>query len=118
MPVLGGGQYAGPVKLHDAATADADGGVLDVMSNSNGSYAVALFQISGTFTGTVHFEGTLDGENWVALEGVSVGVSATVATSAVASGAWRLNVIGLKRLRARLDWTSGTSVTVVAALVA
>lgn len=118
MAVMPGGQVLPPKLLHSAAGADANGAEMAVFSKSNGGYAFAIFQISGTVTtATIYFEGTVDGTNWVAIEAESVGASATKATSATAAGIWRAVVIGLVKVRARLDWTAG-SVTVHGSLVA
>lgn len=112
-----GGMYQYKV-LHNAATADADGATLNCIDEAAGAYSVAVFQITGTFTATVYFECTVNDSTWVAMEAASAGVSATVASSATAAGVWRASVLGYSQVRARLDWTSGTSVTVVASLVA
>jgi hypothetical protein len=84
----------------------------------DGAYAAGAFQLTGTLTSVVvYFEATVDGSNWVALECSSLGTSATVATSATATGVWRFNALGLYKVRARLDWTAG-SVNVWGSLVA
>jgi hypothetical protein len=103
--------------LHLAAGADANGAELEVQV-ADGAYVAGAFQISGTVTtAVIYFEATVDGTNWVALECSSLGASITVATSATATGVWRFNALGLRKVRARLDWTAG-SVTVWGSLVA
>lgn len=103
--------------LHIAAAADANGNEL-VVQDSGVNYAVGAFQITGTLTSAiVYFECTIDDTNWVALECKSVGASATLATQATATGIWTFSALGLYKVRARLDWTSG-SVTVWGTLIA
>jgi hypothetical protein len=95
-------------RLHIAAGADANGTELPCQG-VNGAFVAGCFQIGGTVTtAVIYFEGTVDGSTWVALECVSVGSSATVATSASAAGIWRFNCTGLSAVRARLDWTAGS----------
>ncbi|MFH1605037.1 MAG: hypothetical protein ABIH03_14155, partial [Pseudomonadota bacterium] len=96
--------------LHSAATADANGPSLDCEG-----YSILGVQITGTFVAVVYFEGTVDGTNWVALEAIDVATGAK-ATSAAAVGIYRMGIAGLVQARARLDWTSGTSITVKARL--
>lgn len=115
-PVFGGA-YKYEI-MQNAAAATADGTVLYANDAESGAYAVVAFQVTGTWTGTISFEATVDGSNWVALEVESVGNSATLATSTTANGIFRAVVLGLSQVRARLTWTSGTSVTVVGQLVA
>ncbi len=103
--------------LHNSAGADANGEELTVQ-NAGINYAVGAFQLTGTLTSVVvYFECTIDGSTWVALECKSAGASATLATSATATGIWLFNAFGLYKVRARLDWTSG-SVTVWGTLLA
>jgi len=96
--------------LHSAAKADANGPSLDCEG-----YSILGVQITGTFTATVYFEGTVDKSTWVSLEAINVATGAK-ATSAAAAGVYRMGVAGLVQARARLDWTSGTSITVAARL--
>lgn len=113
-------QFVSPVVreiLHNAAGADADGASL-VVQRAEGSYALGAFQLSGTLTSViVYFECTVDGDNWVAMECQSVADSTVFATSATAAGVWVFRAFGLYKVRARLDWTTG-SVTVWGSLVA
>ena len=85
---------------------DADGEekVLDV----RGLGGVAL-QLSGTFTLTVQFEATVDGQTWVSLR-MLPSSSTSAVTNATAAGAWSANVAGFKLLRARVSaYTSGSA---------
>jgi hypothetical protein len=104
------------VPLHTAAVADSTGNVMTVWHPDKGGYTFACFQISGTVTtATITFEGTVDGTNWVSLEAESLGSSSTKSTTATAAGVWRATVVGLKYVRANLDWTAG-SINVVGSL--
>lgn len=77
------------------------------MRLGHGDAAVA-FQLSGTFSATVTFEGTLDGSNWEALEAEDAG-SGTQATTATAAGIYLVPTAGLEQVRARCStYVSGT----------
>ena len=70
--------------------------------------AVGL-QLSGTFTLTVQFEATVDGETFVGLNMLPSN-SATAVSSTTAAGAWRANVAGYRLVRARVSaFTSGSA---------
>jgi hypothetical protein len=102
-----------------SAVSSTQNGTLTLGDAVEGGYAFAVFQVTGTFTATVAFEGTVDGSNWVVLEAVSVTDSTSIVTTSVsAAGMWRVNVLGLAKVRAKVTWTSGTSVTVTAGLIA
>lgn len=93
--------------MQDAAAATGNGTALVVEGQ-----AVAGFQVSGTFVGTVTFEATIDETNWVVLE-CSSQVDGSVATTATAAGIYVADVPGRKLVRARVSaWTSG-SITVI-----
>jgi hypothetical protein len=70
---------------------------------------------AGTFAGTVQFEITLDGTNFVAVEATAVGNSQTLATTATAPSVWKFDAIGAMAIRVRSTaWTSGlATVTIV-----
>ena len=72
-----------------------------------GNGAVAL-QLLGTWSGTVTFEATVDGNTWVAFNMVPSN-SATAASTATGNGAWSANCAGYDAVRARFSTaTSGT----------
>lgn len=96
------------VRLQAAASSSGAGGSL----NTNG-LATVSFQVTGTFVGTVFFEGTIDGTDWVAFQVAPVEGGAAV-TSATAPGIWYGSCQPFAQCRARVAWTSGTSVTVYA----
>ena len=85
---------------------DANGEVL--LLDVRGLGGVAL-QLSGTFTLTVQFEATVDGQTWVSLR-MLPSSSVSGATSSTSAGAWSANVAGLKLIRARVSaYTSGSA---------
>jgi hypothetical protein len=66
-------------------------------------------QLAGTFTGTVTLEVTLDGTNWVPLQGVNVS-DGTPGATLIASGIMAADVIGAVAVRAvGGGWGSGTA---------
>ncbi len=91
--------------LQSAVGASANGTVFD----TSGLGGVAL-QVTGTFSATVHFEHSIDGTNYVAVQGSNLNTGA-LATSATAAGLYYIPVAG-NLFRARVVWASGT-VTVV-----
>lgn len=97
--------------LQNAVAVTGNGNSM-LIQTGNGGYSLGAFQVTGTFVATVTFECTIDGSTWVALECISAGNSATVSTTAAAAGVWRFVALGYYAVRARVTWTSGTSVTV------
>ncbi len=74
----------------------------------NGKSGVAI-QITGTWVGTLQFEGTIDGTNWVAVNGVVAG-SSTPGPTTIANGVVRVTPAGLAQVRiTSTAWTSGTA---------
>jgi len=85
---------------------DANGEFL--LLDVRGLGGVAL-QLSGTFSMTVQFEATVDGQTWVSLR-MLPSSSVSGATSSTSSGAWSANVAGFKLMRARVSaYTSGSA---------
>lgn len=72
----------------------------------------AGFVISGTWTGTITFEGTADGgTTWTAIDAWPLG-SRTAVTTATAVGSWQVNAAGLTGLRMRGSATITGAATV------
>lgn len=96
IPTVGG-------RLQNAAVATGNGNTLDVSGMS-----VVAFQTSGTFVGTVVFEGTSDGTNWVSLTCYTLnGVTQT--SSSTTARMLRCSVAGIPSVRARISaYTSGS----------
>lgn len=75
----------------------------------NGNSGAAI-QITGTWVGTLQFEGTLDGTNWIAINAVAASTSLPQVTNTV-NGLFRLTPGGLAQMRVNATaWTSGTAV--------
>ena len=74
-----------------------------------GGMSAASAQITGTWVGTIQFEGTVDGTNWVPINGVYAGGTAPGPTI-TANGVVRLTPSGLASIRLNATaWTSGTA---------
>lgn len=59
-------------------------------------------QVAGTWTGTLQFETTVDGTNWVATHAQPVGVAAaatTAVTTTTANGSWIVDSRGAEGVR-------------------
>lgn len=92
--------------MQSAAAATGNGTALEV----SGCGAAAL-QVSGTFVGTVTFEGTVDGSNWVSVQVQNV-ADGTVSTTATAAGVFLANIAGLAQMRARVSTYTSGAITV------
>lgn len=76
--------------------------------------------VTGTFTGTLTFEGSLDGTNWFAVTGnaLSNTSSTTNVATTTTAGAFRFNTVGIQQLRLRMSaYTSGTATVTASTLV-
>jgi hypothetical protein len=78
------------------------------------SAAASVFQLTGTWSGTVQFEGSsTNGGTFVSINAYPLN-STTAATSATANGAWRVAVAGLAQIRIRCSaYSSGTIVAAI-----
>jgi hypothetical protein len=113
MPTVGSTQNS-PFPLQQTATIQAA-----AVATGNGSVfatgqmaAVAL-QVTGTYVGTVAFEGSNDNSTYVALTCFTLD-SGTSVTGTSTTGLWRCNVTGLAAIRARISAYSSGSITVTA----
>jgi len=85
--------------------------VEDVVGVTEGHDSLAsqvVYQIFGTWAGTITFEGTIDGTTWatVRAEPLSTG---TLATTTTGNGLFRIDASGLFKTRTRFSTdTSGT----------
>lgn len=94
-------ELARRVTLQSAAAATGNGTALTVEG-----FGAAAFQVSGTFVGTITFEGQLDGVNWVTLPVMDT--SGARQTTATAAGIFWALTAGLAQVRARVSaYTSG-----------
>lgn len=74
--------------------------------------SVAL-QVTGTFTGTITFEASVDGTNYAALavKASSQTAAATLVTTTTGVGVFTVNTQGLPHVRARMSaYTDGSAV--------
>jgi hypothetical protein len=72
-----------------------------------------VLQVTGTFTGTITFEASVDGTNYVAIamKASTQTTATTLVTTATAAGVFSLNIQGLPNFRARMSaYTSGDAV--------
>lgn len=89
--------------LQSAAAATGNGNTLDVVGQAS-----AVIALTGTFVGTVTFEGTLDDTNWFSVMAVKLG-DGGIATTATSTGMYRIACAALTSVRARVSaWTSGS----------
>lgn len=74
-----------------------------------GGAGTSGIQISDTFSGTLQFEQTINGSNWVAWSVTPIAGGASV-TSATSTGIWVGNVVGVRYVRVRFSaFTSGAA---------
>ena len=94
--------YETSTALQAAAAATGNGTAMAVA----GIHTVTV-QVSGTFAGTITFEGTQDNTNWVALRAYNL-TTGVVATTTTGAGIFAICVVGLQHFRARVSaYTSG-----------
>lgn len=92
--------------LQSAVSATGNGTVFDV----SGLSTVGV-EISGTFVGTLTFQGRVASGTWYAIQAENIN-SGVVSTTSTAVGLFRVPIAGLDEFRVAVTWTSGTSVTV------
>lgn len=96
------------IKVSGAGSGTANGQT-PVLLNVNESDVVA-FQVTGTFVGTVTFQATIDGTNWVALS-MTPSAGGAAVTTAAAAALVRGVCSGYSQVRAQVTaFTSGTIV--------
>lgn len=71
---------------------------------------VVGFQLAGTWTGTVTFEATIDGTNWISVNADPVPTGAA-ATTATAGGIYQVPCAGFSQVRARFSTATSGSIT-------
>lgn len=85
-----------------------------VTINTAGFGTVSV-QVTGTYVGTIAFEGATDQTNFVAVNCTPPN-SATAETTTITTGVWTCTVAGLRMFRARMSaYTSGTAVITLGA---
>ena len=74
-----GKQFSASYTLQSSATGTGNGTVVDVAG-----YSALGLQVSGTFVGTVTFEGTVDETNYVAVQVANMNSGAVASTATAA----------------------------------
>lgn len=73
-------------------------------------------QITGTWVGTIIFEGSVDGTNFFAISGNPFTSTGVLISTTTVNGQWQFDVSALQLFRARCStWTSGTIVVTLRA---
>lgn len=94
------------VVVQNAVAASANGATLPVTG-----YGVALFAVRGSFVASVVFEASVDaGANWDTISATLI--AGDIVTAATVPGLYRISCADIDLLRARVIWTSGTSITI------
>ena len=77
----------------------------------------ASIQITGTWVGTLQFEGSLDGTSWTAINSTLASTSVPVTTGNT-NGLYRLTPGGFQQFRVvSTSWTSGTAIVTIRASI-
>jgi len=100
------------VTVHDEIDAPVTGDAVAVSG-----YAEAAVQISGTFTGQVDFEGSVDGTLFTPIYALDP-IHTTLAAKATAEGMYRINCRGLEAIKIPVSALSAGKVSVVVGLTA
>lgn len=111
-----GAEDVGPL-YGDTATGNITGTTSVSISKPFGFCTVGI-QLSGTFVGTLIFEGSLDNSNYVAMSVVPMGGTGVPITSATAPGIFQADATGVATFRVRCTaYTSGTiAVTLISSV--
>ena len=96
------------VTLQNAAAAAGDG-----YKFLCEGFSKVVFQVTGTFVGTITFKGTLDGTNYVAIQAVNMN-DGVVGPTATAAGLYVIDVTGLHDVLADITAYTSGSITVKA----
>ena len=102
-----GGQYLNAI-MQNAATGTGNGTAMECTAATRGAMTVLTMQVVGTFSATITWEATVDGSNWVPVQATNL-ETGVIATTATAADIYRITVLGLVSVRARISaYTSGT----------
>lgn len=108
---LGSPSMVDSSSLQSAAAAIGNGTAVSVQG-----YSTAIIAISGTFVGTIVFEGQGPDDVWYTLNAKPVGGYSLVSSVSTA-GAWLLDVAALTSVRARISAYTSGSITASASLI-
>ncbi len=93
-------------------SAGASGAKVTLSCSGYGGFAV---QVIGTYSGTLTFEGSIDGENFSVVTMTPIGTTVGVTTT-TSTGIWRGCCVGLSEVQARMSsYSSGTAVITILA---
>lgn len=109
LPIPPGANTIGAVVINDAtASGTLTGASQNVPLALNGDSGAAV-QITGTWAGTITFEGTVNGTDWSPINGTASTTSSPTSTTTV-NGLFRLTPSGLASIRANMTaFTSGSA---------
>lgn len=85
----------------------------DALTVSTFSIGTVGFQLAGTWSGTVTFEATIDGTNWVAANADPV-PSGAAASTATGNGIYQVPCAGFSQVRARFSTATSGQITCTA----
>lgn len=99
--------------LQNAAVALGNGEDFTCKVANKGGIETVVAQVQGITTATITWEATVNGTNWVAIQGTNL-TSGAAASDATVDGLYRIDARGLLKVRARISaYTAGT-ITVTA----
>jgi hypothetical protein len=108
------GRDAAYVVMHSATITNGNGTAV-TPNTMDAAFSALTVQAVGPVSGTLNFEGTINGATFVALIAENVSTAAT-GTTTTAAGVFRLDVTGLSSVRVRVSGITTTttdSITVV-----
>lgn len=106
-----------PFAFVDPQTFTANGQSRGVVQATDQYAGTVTYQLTGTFTATIEWQGTIDGTNFVAIQATNLN-SGTAATTATAAGLYRIDATGLRLVRGTTTaYTSGTATLSAAAAI-
>ena len=107
--IPGGSSSIGSVTTVDVTASGSLAAAAQVVTLALAGQSAAAAQITGTWAGTITFEGSLDGTTWAAINAVSASTS-TPQTTTTVNGLYRITPAGLQQIRANMSaFTSGSA---------
>lgn len=107
--IPGGSSSIGSVTTVDATASGSLAGAAQVVTLALAGQSAAAAQITGTWAGTITFEGSLDGTTWNPINAVSASTS-TPQTTTTVNGLYRITPAGLQQIRVNMSaFTSGSA---------
>lgn len=108
--VITGTVLVSPNEAQSNSSITANG---QTVSSQTGGYGGSTFEITGTWVGTIEFEGrSISG--FTSILAYPVGSTGAPVTSTTANGTWRIDSAGFDQIRFRSSaWTSGTATCLI-----